>query len=645
MVQQSQNSFRTSPQQQRLWRLQNGQLQSTYQANGVVSIVGDLDINLLELSIKEVAERHEILRTILRCFPGMDLPLQVIEGSRVCLQYTDLNLNDPQDGDEILNTQVQGFISQKLDFEQDSPLQTRLLRKTCREHILLVSLPALYADRAAVEKFIQEVSAEYGRQLHNGDLPEDPWQYADLSEWLHDLLESDDTAYGREYWRKLAVPSLNPGRLPFEQGSLPREQFITDTVTLTLRADTIEQINCVLDTYKTTCSVFLLTCWEVLLWRLTGQSDLVIGVANDGRKYEELQDAIGLLTKYLPLCNKLDDTIQFSEHLVNVGKVAQELHKWQEYFSWEQAWMMEADWSTLLSYPYCFDFAELASPMKVDNVIFSIEQSDSCIERAKVRLSCTQTSQALVLKFHYDTSLYQEDTIKLLASQYQAFVEWVVHHPESCIRDIVFLGQAERQKLLKDLNNTQTDYPQDRCVHQLFEAQVDSTPNNIAATFGNQFLTYQELNAKANQLAHYLQTQGVEPETLVAICMERSLNLVVGILGILKAGAAYVPLDPVYPQQRLADMLEDSQALLLLTQQSLVPSFAEFGGKILCLDRDWKSTIAPMTRNNLPSKVKPENLAYTIYTSGSTGKPKGVMIAHCNLVNYLSWCMQAYPID
>lgn len=644
MVQQTQNNFRTSPQQQRLWRLQNGQWQSTYQALGVVSIVGDLDIALLELSIKEVAERHEILRTILRCFPGMDLPLQVIESSRVRLQYADLKPNDPQDGDENFNTEVQAFISQKLDFEQDSPLQTRLLRKSFREHLLLVSLPALCADRVAIEKFVQEVGAEYGRQLHNGDLPEDPWQYADLSEWLHDLLESDDTEYGREYWHKLAVPSLNPGRLAFEQGSLPSEQFKTDTVTLTLRAETIEQIDSVLYKYKTTCSVFLLTCWEVLLWRLTGQADLLIGVADDGRKYEELQDAIGLLTKYLPLCSKLDDTVQFSEHLVNVGKVAQELHKWQEFFSWEQVFAIEVDRSTFLSYPYCFDFSELALPIKVDNTIFSIEESDSCIERAKVRLSCTQTSQALVLKFHYDTSLYQEDTIKLLASQYQAFVEWVVYHPESCIRDIVFLGQTERQKLFKDLNNTQTDYPQDRCVHQLFEAQVHSTPNHIAAAFGNQFLTYQELNAQANQLAHYLQTQGVQPETLVAICLERSLNLVVGILGILKAGAAYVPLDPVYPQQRLADMLEDSQTLLLLTQHSLAPSFAEFGGKLLCLDKDWENVIAHQTTNNLPSKVKPENLAYTIYTSGSTGKPKGVMIAHRNLVNYLRWCMQAYPI-
>jgi amino acid adenylation domain-containing protein len=645
MVQPTPNNFRISPQQQRLWQLQNGHWQSTYQALGVVEIVGDIDIDLLELSIKNVAERHEILRTTLRCFPGIDWPLQVIENSRVRLQYADLKPNNAQDWDEKFNTDVQAFTSQKLDFEQDSPLQTRLLRKSFREHILLVSLPALYADRVAVEKFVQEVGAEYRRQRQDGDRPEDPWQYADLSEWLHELLESEDTESGREYWHKLAVPSLNPGRLAFEQGSLPSEQFTTNAVTLTLRADTIEQIDSLLDKYKTTCSVFLLTCWEVLLWRLTGQSDLVIGVAYDGRKYEELQDAIGLLTKYLPLCSTLDENVQFSEHLVAVNQVVGDFYKWQEYFKWEQVFPIEADRSTLLSYPYCFDFAEPALPINVDDVIFSIQQSDSCIERSKVRLSCIQTSGSLVLKFHYDTSLYQEEAIKILASQYQAFIESVVRHPESCIRNVVFLGQAERQRLLRDLNNTQTDYPRDRCVHQLFEAQVQLTPNNIAAAFGNQFLTYQELNAKANQLAHYLQTQGVQPEILVAICLERSLNLVVGILGILKAGAAYVPLDPVYPQQRLADMLEDSQTLLLLTQHSLAPTFSEFGGELLCLDKDWESAIAPFSTNNLPSKVRPENLAYTIYTSGSTGKPKGVMIAHCNLVNYLSWCMQAYPID
>lgn len=642
MDRQTPNGFRISPQQQRLWR-SHQQWQSTCQASCVVSIVGNLDIELLELSIKEVVARHEILRTALRCFPGIDLPLQVIEKAEVRLHYADLKPNNFLDNDN-LNTTVEEFICDRFDFKQDSPLQTGLLRKSSTEYIFVVSLPAIYADRLAIENVVREVSAAYKRQLGDRQQPEEPWQYADLSEWLHELLESEDTQSGREYWGKQPIPSLNPGRLPFEQRSLSSEQFITHTVTLTLGTDTVHQINSLLEQYNVTYAAFLLTCWENLLWRLTGESDLVIGVADDGRKYQELQDAIALLTKYLPLCsNLLDDNIQFSERLLGVSQILEDFRQWQEYFNWEQTFPIEENGSNLLKYPYCFDFAELASPIEIDDLMFSIHEADSCLEQTKVRLSCTKTPETLVLKFHYDRNLYQEEAIEVLATQYQVFIESVISYPESCIRDVVFLGEVEQRRLL-GFNNTQMEYPDQQCVHQLFEAQVQRTPDNIAAAFGNQLLTYQELNAKANQLAHYLQTQKVQPENLVAVCLERSLELIVAILAILKAGAAYLPLDPVYPQQRLADMLSDSRTLLLLTQHSLAPTFSQFKGTLLELDKDWSGTIASLNSNNPTSKVKPENLAYTIYTSGSTGKPKGVTIAHRNLVNYLSWCLQVYPV-
>ena len=251
-----------------------------------------------------------------------------------------------------------------------------------------------------------------------------------------------------------------------------------------------------------------------------------------------------------------------------------------------------------------------------------------------MRLSCTQRAEELTLTLLYEPHLYTQGAIATLAQQYQTVVDWAVRNPDTPISEVRLLGETERQMLL-DLNHTHATYP-NCCIHELFEAQVQRTPNAIAVVFADQSLTYRELDCRANQLAYYLQSQGIRPDTLVAICLMRSLDLVIGILGVLKAGGAYVPLDPVYPQHRLNDMLTDAQVGLLITQQDLQERFVEFEGTILCLDRDWGQVLAPLPVDRLDRTVAPENLAYTIYTSGSTGKPKGVMIAHRNLVNYLS---------
>ncbi|MGI8505171.1 MAG: amino acid adenylation domain-containing protein, partial [Hassallia sp.] len=268
---------------------------------------------------------------------------------------------------------------------------------------------------------------------------------------------------------------------------------------------------------------------------------------------------------------------------------------------------------------------------------------DSNTVKFDLTLSLTQTTQGLDGTFEYNTDLFDDTSITRMVGHFQTLLEGIVSQPQQRIAQLSLLTKQEQQQLLLEWNNTQTNYPQHKCIHQLIEEQVLRTPDSVAVVFEGHELTYRELNARANQLAHYLQTLGVKPETLVGICVERSLEMIVGILGILKAGGAYVPLDPTYPQQRLAFMLEDAQVLVLLTQKNLLKQLPKHNTHIFCLDNDWKF-VSQNSEENLICKVNPDNLAYVIYTSGSTGRPKGTLIIHRGFVNYLSWCIKAYKV-
>ena len=240
------------------------------------------------------------------------------------------------------------------------------------------------------------------------------------------------------------------------------------------------------------------------------------------------------------------------------------------------------------------------------------------------------------ISINYATDLFELRTIEQLATHFKELIQGVLRDPSQSISTYSILTSSENHQILVEWNETQRDYPEDKTIHQLFEEQVERTPDSIAVVYEDQKLTYQELNEKANQLAHYLRKLGVGPDTLVAIAVERSLEMIIGLLGILKAGGAYVPLDPTYPQERLQFMLEDTKAPILLTQSSLKSGFKNYSGIVFALDYHWK-LIKTESTTNLLSLNLPHHLAYVIYTSGSTGKPKGVMVGHRNLSHYLNY--------
>ncbi|TMI02370.1 MAG: amino acid adenylation domain-containing protein, partial [Betaproteobacteria bacterium] len=263
--------------------------------------------------------------------------------------------------------------------------------------------------------------------------------------------------------------------------------------------------------------------------------------------------------------------------------------------------------------------------------------------QVELTLHVWETAEGLSATFEYASELFEESTIARMATHWRLLLEGMIASPERCVWELPLLSEAERRQLLTEWNQTAVEYQRDSCVHELFEAQAERTPQAIAVRFEGQRLTYQELDRRSNQLAHHLRELGVGPEVLVGICVERSLEMVVGLLGILKAGGAYVPIDPSYPAARQAFMLQDSQAKVLLTQAHLLPRMPSHGATTVRLDADWHR-LERLPTSSPARLADPTHLAYVIYTSGSTGQPKGVCIAHRGLVNYLSWAVSAYKV-
>ncbi|MES1022179.1 amino acid adenylation domain-containing protein [Gloeocapsa sp. BRSZ] len=637
---------RISPLQKHLWLLQHIDKQTPFRAQVAALIEGKLDKGNLKLALKNVVNKHEILRTKFKCLPGLEIPVQVINNDDIIWEDEyDLTSWETQQQKAKIDVIFQDMLQLPLDYEKGQNLRITFITLSSLKHILLLSLPAMCADSRTLNNLVREISISYAVCCQNQELSDEILQYADIAEWQNELLESEDTEIGREYWRKQDIAHLLNLRLPLENQSQANQEFKPQVVSLQINHDLNQEIKNLAKKYNTSVSIFLLACWQVLLMRLTGQSEIVIGTATNGRNYEELATALGLFAKYLPLHTHLTLISSFREVLQQIQEGFQEISEWQDSFNWEQIKQTNKD-ITESCFPFCFDFESqndryIVSPAKI---CFSIYKQYTCIDRFKIKCSCLEGNDYLNVEFHYDANLFSVENINRLAGEFETLLHSVLKNPLSAISALEILPPNELHQLLVDFNTTQAEYPKNKCIHQLFEEQAEKTPNAVAVLFEQEKLTYSQLNTRANQLAHYLQQLGVKLEVPVGICVERSLEMVIGLLGILKAGGAYLPIEPTYPLERQAFILKDAQTPILLTQQHLAANLPISATQVICLDTDWQ-IINQQPPNNPVSDTTTLNLAYIIYTSGSTGKPKGTLIHHQGLVNYLSWCSQAYGVE
>ena len=446
-------------------------------------------------------------------------------------------------------------------------------------------------------------------------------------------------------------------KLPFER-NIQREQvidnreklifdktasnkFISNCLDVDVSNSQVEKIFNFSQQENITPELFLLACWKTFLWRITQQHEVFLGIGYENRQYEEVADAIGLLAKCLPLKSSFKSGLSIRDVLQQIQLELDNIETWQEQFTWNL--ITEDNYTNTAFIPFSFDFTELNQYI-IDDIDFSIIKKDICSDKFKIKLSIVQNQDNLAAKLYYDSQLCDQNYIQCLVEQFQTLLSSILELPETDIEKLEIVSDIQKEKILFDFNNTTFDYSQDKCLHQLFEEQVNKTPNAVAVKFEAQELTYNELNKLANQLAHYLQILGVKPEVLVGICVDRSLEMLVGLLAILKAGGAYIPLDPNYPQERLSYMLEDSQISILLTKSQLLAKIPAHQAQTICLDTD-KRNWSNSSQENPISEVTPDNLSYIIYTSGSTGKPKGTMIVHRGMVNYLGWVIEAYHVS
>jgi len=627
--------FKLSPQQKHLWKLQYSSSNLPYRAQCAVQIKGKIEPSTFKAAIEQVISSHEILRTTFNSVPGMTLPLQVIANDCTFnfseYDYTGIELEAQLTQMELLWKQYNQL---PFDFSQNLLFHSALVTLSEEESVLLLTLPALYIDIKGLDNLVLKIINSYSACTKGEEIFDEVLQYADISEWQNQLLddEEQELILAKGYWRKQNITDCLSIKLPFEKQLAQETGFEPRYLNFTVTPSQVEQISEFIEEKKVSIDLFFLACWQILLWRITQQSELFVGVGCESRKYEELQDYIGLLARYLPLKSSFQEGLLFQDVLKQIQLELDSIYTWEERFSWESIIDENKSYINTAVIPFSFDFTKLDTHI-VDDICFSIVKRDICFDKFKVKLSFTQNQYDLVAQLHYDAKLFDQDYIQCLAEQFQTLLSSILDNPETVIDKIGILSDVEREKILVNFNDTSYDYPKDKCIHQLFEEQVEKTPEAVAVVFENQQLSYYQLNQRANQIAHHLQSLGVEPEDLVGICVERSIEMVVGLLGILKAGGAYVPLDPNYPQERLNYMLTDLGVEVLLTQESLLESLPKNQAQVVCLDTDCWAIAQQQSEDNPNCGVKSENLAYVIYTSGSTGQPKGVAIEHHSVLN------------
>ncbi|AUB41615.1 Glutamate-1-semialdehyde aminotransferase [Nostoc flagelliforme CCNUN1] len=621
------SGFRIAPQQKRLWNLQ--QNSSAFCSQASILIEGNLKPEILQKATGDVVNRHDILRTSFYCLPGIKTPVMVVaDNSSFNSEYLDLSGLLQED----ISTNTQELLwkarQEYQNISQVSPLSLYLIKLSDTQHILIISLPALCADTRTIKNLVNQISQAYSHCCQGKTLSEEYVQYVQFSEWQNQLLEDEDAEEAQEYWQQQKTSSLAVLKLPNER-QVNNQQFVTDSEQLVISQELYDKIYYFAQKYDKTTDVILLACWHILIYRLTGESEIVIGTASDRREYEELDNVLGLLATWLPIKTKFTSNLNFIEVLAAVGQTLENAAEWQDYFVPEA---VEQD--KLIAFPIGFEFENI-SETKFGNteVTFALQEIYSFIEPFKVKLTCLQSNDSLVAKFYYDINYFSKETIQQLAKSFQVLLINFINNPHVPISKLGILSPSERQQLLVEFNQTKTDYQHDKCIHQLFEEQVEKAPDAVAVVFDNGELTYAELNREANQLAHYLQKLGVKPEVVVGICVERSPKFIISLLAVLKAGGAYLPLDSNLPQEALQFRLQDAQASVLIREQRNSESFINITE--VNLNTDWAIISQESTENLINQNIKPENLVYIIYTSGSTGKPKGVAVEYQQLLNYL----------
>jgi amino acid adenylation domain-containing protein len=641
--------FPVSFAQQRLWFLDQLEPGSPfYNLPQVISIKGNLNVDALQRTLNEIVNRHEALRTTFS--PGSEGPTQVVaKSSTITISVIDVTTLPAASREATIATLAREEGRRPFDLSTGPLLRASLLVVDPNTHVLFFTMHHIVSDGWSLGVLFREVAAIYeafaaGRP---SPLPPLPIQYADFAAWQREALQGPALNRQLAYWKtKLgSAPSLL--ELPADKPRPPIQQFRGAQKVRYLSKNLTQKLKDTSTEYRVTLFMTLLAAFKVLLWRHTAQPDIVVGSPIANRTRAETEDLIGFFVNTLVLRTDLSGNPTFAQLLQRIKEVALGAYEHQdlpfEKLVEELSPERDPGHNPLFQVSFALQNAT-RSQLELPELTLERLDVDNGTAKFDLSLSILEVPHGLKTTWEYNTDLYEASRIERMMDQFEVLLEGVVIGPEKRLSELPLLPTAEREQVLVEWNRTAARYPSGQCIQDLFEAQVERTPAAIAVVNEQQRLSYTELERRANQLAWRLRREGVGCESLVAVCLERTVDLLVALLGILKAGGAYVPLDPSYPLGRLRFMLEDTLADAVVTQEHLGSRLPAVGCKQLWLDQE-QEQLAQESAARPERRSQPQSLGYVIYTSGSTGRPKGVAIEHRSTVALLQWAQEVYGTE
>ena len=629
--------------QERLWFLdQLAGGSAFYNVDNAFHWKARLDVRALERSLNEIVRRHEALRTTFGMVNGE--PVQIVAPAlAIPLTVTDFTHLPPGERDEKALRLATTQAIQPFDLASGPLVRAGVVRLGDDDHLFLLTIHHIVADGWSMGVLFRELMALYAAFAEGkpSPLPELPIQYADFAVWQRRRLQGEVLEEQLGYWKR-QLDGLPVLELPTDRPRPPVERYVGGHLNIRLPERLSGAVRALTRREGTTLFITLLTAFQILLHRYSGQNDIVVGSPMANRTRREIEGLIGFFVNTLVMRVDLSGNPTFRDALQRVREVALGAYAHQDlpFERLVQELQPERNLSRNPLFQVLFQvfstgtgadaFAGRPAP---ETGSFDVAKGTSIVD---LGFHLFEGSGAIEGSIEYSTDLFDRATIARMVGHFRTLLEAIVEHPDRRISELPLLAEFERRQVLVDWNATAAEYPRSSTAEQLFEAQVERTPNAVALRFGGRELTYRELSRRTNQVARYLRRLGAGPESLVALCAERSFEAIVGLLGILKAGAAYVPLDAAYPGERLAFMLSDSRAAVLLTQEELAMRLPASEARVVCLDRDWPE-IARESAEGVESGAHSNSLAYVMYTSGSTGVPKGVEMPHRALVNLITW--------
>jgi len=618
--------------QKRLYTLQQLDLKSTgYNISGVREIQGKLDVGRLEAAFEKLIERHEALRTSFELM-GEEIVQKIHKEAEFEIEYKEAREEDIQ---EIARSFIRAF-----DLSKAPLLRVGLIKLYPEKHILMFDMHHIISDGTSIGILVDELVKLYeGKKLPNLRL-----QYKDYAAWQNKMINSGVMKNQAEYWLKAfegGIPALN---LPIDYQRPAIQSFEGDTTNFELNEEITKELRNIAKETGSTIYMVLLAGFNVLLSKYSGQEDIVVGSPIAGRPHADLKNIMGMFVNTLAIRNYPSGEKTVREFIEEVKENALRAYENQDYQFEELVDRLNItrDMSRNPLFDVLFVLQNLdTKKLSIENLKFRDYETENKTAKFDIIITAVEAGKIIKINIQYCTKLFEKASIERMKCHLIRVMKELTKGACKQLKEIEIITEEEKKQILEDFNSTYTEYPKNKTIQELFEEQVEKTPDNIAVIYENQQLTYRELNRRANQLARVLRKKGVVPDSIVGIKVDRSLEMIVGIMGILKAGGAYLPIDPDYPEDRIKFILEDSGAKLLISQTYQIREVYK-GSEIININD--KETYA-LDSSNLEILNRPTNLAYIIYTSGSTGKPKGVMISNYSVINFINSQKKEFGID